>query len=316
MSNPKQPIKIIFLGTPEFSVPALKILSQDKRFEIISVISQLDKKIGRQQILTSPPVKIEALKLKLTVLQPQKISELENKLKKLKPQAAVLIAYGQIIPEKILNIPKHGFINIHASLLPKYRGASCLQAPILNGDLETGITIMKMDKGLDTGPIIKQNKIKISRTETATSLHDKLSKLGAEILPDVLFDFIQGKINPKPQDDKQASYVPRLTKQDGLIDWKKKAKEIERMARALNPWPGTFGQFQISNFKFQIKFLEVSNKILRLNKYKSGEFFEYMGELAIQCGKDSLIIESIQPEGKKPMTGKEFIRGYQNILSC
>jgi methionyl-tRNA formyltransferase len=307
-------IKTMFIGTPDFAVPALKKISADSDFEIMAVITQPDKKVGRKQILTPPAVKAEAEKLRLKILQPEKIKNITEEIKTLKPDLIVLIAYRQIIPADILAIPQYGCINIHGSLLPKYRGASCVQAAISNGDEESGITIMKMDSGLDTGPIIKQTKIKLSAEETADSLYEKLANLGAEILPEVLKSYISGNLKPVAQDNKNASYTKELKKEDGKIDWQKNAEEIEKFIRAMDPWPGAFCQLRINNYELRIKILKIEKEILNINKYKPGKFFIHENKLAVQCGKDALIIDTIQPEGKKPMTGKEFLHGNKVIL--
>ncbi|MDD5031889.1 MAG: methionyl-tRNA formyltransferase, partial [Patescibacteria group bacterium] len=180
MSN-QSPIKIIFAGTPDFAVPGFKAILNDKNFKILSVITQPDKPTGRKQILTPSAIKIEAQKNNIPVWQPNKIAEIKEEIKKADPDLVVLIAYGQIIPQEILDIPRFGWINVHGSLLPRWRGAACVQAPILAGDKKTGITIMKIAKGLDTGPILKQTEIKIDPEETAETLHDKLARMGAEI---------------------------------------------------------------------------------------------------------------------------------------
>jgi methionyl-tRNA formyltransferase len=227
-----------------------------------------------------------------------------------KPDLGVVTAYGQIIPQSILEIPRLGWVNIHASLLPKYRGAACIQAAILAGDEETGITIMKVEKGLDTGPILKQTKIKISKKDTAEILHDKLAKLGAEIITETIKNYIVGKIKLKNQNNSRSSYVSTLQKEDGKIDWQKEAEAIERMTRALNPWPGTWTK--IKNQKLKIKNLD--SKILLINKYKPGEIFLHDNQLAVQCGKNALIIKSLQLEGKKETDAEEFLRGHKDVV--
>lgn len=312
MSNKKN-IKTVFIGTPDFGLEALKRLIQDDSFDVELVITQPDKKVGRKQILTPPPIKVEALKNNIKVLQPNRISEIESEIKKINPDIAVVIAYGQIIPESILDIPKHGFVNVHGSLLPKYRGAACVQAPILNGDEETGVTIMKMNAGLDTGPILAQTKIQLASEETTGLLFEKLSQLGADFLLPTLKDYITGKIKEVPQIEEDASYVGQLKKQDGEINWNKPAIEIERFVRAMNPWPSAFAQVKSEKLKVKsIKIIEV--EIIEINKYKVGEFFIHDKKLAVQAGKDALIIKKIQPEGKKPMSGEDFIKGYGSQL--
>ncbi|HTW96734.1 MAG TPA: methionyl-tRNA formyltransferase, partial [Candidatus Methylomirabilis sp.] len=208
----KNKLKIIFCGTPEFAVPTLRALIADADFEIVAVITQEDKPVGRKQTLTPPPVKVVAQEFNLKIFQPDKIKNIKDKIVALKPDFIVVVAYGQIIPQSILDIPKYGCVNVHASLLPRWRGAAVIQAPILAGDTETGVTIMKMDAGLDTGPIIAQMKINILKNETAETLHDELAKLGAQMLPETLKAFARGEMELKKQDDKLATYARRLTK--------------------------------------------------------------------------------------------------------
>jgi methionyl-tRNA formyltransferase len=309
MSN-KEKIKIIFAGTPDFAVPSFQSLFNDKDFEILAIITQPDKKVGRKQILSPTPIKIEAEKNKIDVWQPEKIKEYEEKIIKAKPDLGVVIAYGQIIPQSILDIPRYGWINIHGSLLPKYRGAACVQAAILAGDKETGITIMKIDKGLDTGPILKQTKIKISEEDTTETLSDKLAKLGAGIITETLKNYVSGKIKPENQNNSQSTYVPTLNKEDGKIDWKKSAEKIERMVRAFNPWPGVWTNRQDR----KMKIISVSHDILKIKKYKIGEIFLLDKKLCVQCGQDALIIKNLQLEGKKETSAEEFLRGHKDIV--
>jgi methionyl-tRNA formyltransferase len=309
MSN-QEKIKIIFAGTPNFSIPSFQALLSDKDFKILATITQPDKKVGRKQILSPTPVKIEAEKNEITVWQPEKIKECEEKIIKSKPDLGVVIAYGQIIPQNILDIPRYGWINIHGSLLPKYRGAACVQAAILAGDKETGITIMKIDKGLDTGQILKQTKIKISGEDTAEVLSDKLAKLGAGIIAETLKDYISGKIKQKNQNNSESTYVPTLKKEDGKIDWRKTAEEIERMTRAFNPWPGTWSKQQNK----KIKIISVSSDSIKTSSHKPGEIFLHDNQLAIQCGQNALIIKNLQLEGKKETTAEELLRGHKDIV--
>jgi len=295
------------MGTPDFAVPGFESLINEPNFEIIGVFTQPDKPIGRQQILNLPPVKKVALENNIPVFQPEKIKEEIETIKNLQPDLIIVIAYGKIIPQSILDIPTYGCVNVHASLLPKYRGAACLNAPILNGDTETGVTIMKMEAGLDTGPILRQTKLKLSGQENLEMVHDKLAELGADSLVETLKDFMAGKIIPQIQDETQASYIKTLKKEDGKIDWSKSATEIERLVRAYNPWPGTYTK---SDGKI-IKIIAVENNILKLNDHKSGEVFLNEENLAIQCGQDAIVILKLQLEGKKIMTSAEFLRGHK-----
>jgi methionyl-tRNA formyltransferase len=304
---PAKKYKTIFMGTPEFALLGLRAILNSDVFEIVGVFTQPDKPIGRKQISTPPPIKTLALENNLSVFQPQKIRTEAEVIRNLQPDLIVVIAYGQIIPQEILDIPTFGCINVHASLLPKYRGAACLNAPILNGDTKTGITIMKMDAGLDTGPILRQAKIKLSGRENLSDVHDTLSTLGASILPETLKDFIDGKIKPCQQDDSQASYIKMIKKEDGRIDWNKPATETERMIRAYNPWPGTYAEID----NRLIKIIEVELGACSNNKYPIGKFFQEEGKLGIQCGQGSLFVLKLQPAGKKIMTENEFLNGYQ-----
>jgi len=314
MSNKET--KLIFAGTPDFAVPGFKAMLADKDLKILAVITQPDKPVGRKQILTPSAIKIEAQKNNIPVWQPNKVADIKEEIGRANPDLAVLIAYGQIIPPEILDIPRFGWVNVHGSLLPRWRGAACLQAPILSGDKKTGVTIMKIAKGLDTGPILKQTEIKIDSEETAETLHDKLANLGAKILPDTIKNYINGKIKPKPQDNEKASYAPTLKKEDGKIDWQKKAEEIERMTRAFYPWPGTWTNWQSGKtcLHRQVKIISVSPAPLKINSYKIGQTFLHNGKLAVQCGQNALIIKKLQMEGKKEITAEEFLRGYKNIV--
>jgi len=307
-------IRTIFIGTPDFGVPALEALIASSDFEVIAALTQGDKKIGREQIISQPPIKVCALKNHIPVFQPEKINNFFEELKNLQPDLIIVAAYAQIISEEILNLTKYGCLNIHASLLPKYRGAACIQAAILNGDAETGVTIMKMDKGLDTGDIIKQFPIKISGDDTAEILFDKLSKLGGEIIVPTLLEFIAGKITPQKQDEAAASYVKILKKEDGKINWQDSAEKIERQVRAMYSWPGAFGELRINNEELKIiKIIKASSKILEINNKKVGEVFLHKNQLAVQCGENALIIETLQMAGKKVLSSEEFLRG-NNIV--
>ncbi len=300
------------MGTPEFACPGLKRLAENPEFSILAVISQPDKPAGRGQALAEPPVKALAKSLNIPVHQPLKIKEATEMIKGLEPDLIVVIAYGKIIPQAILDIPKHGCVNVHASLLPRYRGAACLNAPILNGDSETGVTIMLMDAGLDTGPVLKQEKISLDGKETLSWLHDRLSKLGAEALPDVLKGLADEKIKPQAQTETGATYVKMLSREDGKIDWTRPAKEIKRRIRGLNPWPGTFALAK--NGKI-VKILEADEKIPEIGQIKPGEIALENGQLLIGCGDGAIAIKRLQLEGGKPLDAQAFARGHRDMIS-
>ncbi len=303
--------KIIFMGTPEFSLPGLSALIQSADFEVVGVFTQPDKPVGRKQLLTPPPVKILALENNLKVFQPEKIKTEIDNIRSLAPDLIVVIAYGKIIPQEILDIPKYGCINVHASLLPKYRGAACLNAPILNGDSETGVTIMKMEAGLDTGPILRQGLMTLKGQETLSDVHDYLSCLGAKILPETLKSWMDGKIEPQIQNDAQASYVKTLNKEDGKIAWTKSAIEIERQIRAYNPWPGTFCYDK--NGKI-IKILAAAISPDRpASEAQAGAVSWAQGQLTVACGQGSIIILKLQTDGGKALDTKSFMSGHQDF---
>lgn len=309
MAENSNKIKLIFIGTPDFAIPALLSIINHPDFEIIAVITQPDKKVGRKQTLTFPSVKTTAIKHNLLVWQPIKIREIVNNIAAIKPDVIVVAAYAQIIPELILSIPKFGCINIHGSLLPKYRGASCVQAAIISGDNETGITIMKMDKNLDTGPILKQSSIKIINNDTAGTVSIKLAELGGQMIAQTIKSYINSDIKPIQQDDKQSTYAPTLKKNDGIINWLKTAPEIERFVRAMLPWPGAWTTWQ--NKKIAIK------KIHSINietTAQVGQVFIYEYAPAIQCGHGLIVFDLIQLEGRKEATGKDFLCGYKNFI--
>jgi methionyl-tRNA formyltransferase len=285
--------KIIFIGTSSFAVPALESLVK-KNYNILAVVTSPDKPAGRRQELTSSLVKKTALKYNLPILQPEKISEISQRISKLKPDLIVLAAYGQIIPKSILDIPSFGCLNLHPSLLPKYRGPSPIQTAILNGDKTTGLTIIKMDEKIDHGPIIAQTKIEITPDENSQALEQKLAQTGADLLIKMLPDYLNGKIKPKPQDEKEVSYTKIFTRQDGQIDWNQTAQEIERKIRAFYPWPGTWTY--------------LNKKRVKIIKAKA---VEKENQTTIKTKKGYLLLEIVQPEGKKPMTGEEYFRGHK-----
>ena len=303
-------IKIIFIGTAEFGLPAFKALIKDSDFEIALAVTQPDKPIGRKQIITSSPIKIAAEKNNITVLQPEHIIDIKEKISLLSPDLIIVAAYAQLIPEAILNLPKYGCLNLHASLLPKYRGSAIIQAAILNNDEQTGLTIIKMDKGLDTGPILAQTAINIGNEDTAGTLYDKLSGISADFVIETIKQYLAGKIKPIAQDSSLASYAKELTKSDGLINWSKPALYLEKFIRAMSPWPVAWTWW---NGK-QVKIISVQNQPIEINTYKPGKTFKYNSGLAVQCGQNALIIKSLQLEGKSALESEEFLRGHENFI--
>jgi methionyl-tRNA formyltransferase len=309
MGNKEKTISTIFIGTPDFAVPGLQSLIDDDFFAVDLVITQKDKKIGRKQSLNKPAVKKLAEEHKITILQPSKISNIYDEIKTLKPDLIVVIAYGQIIPQNILDLPKHACINVHASLLPKYRGAACIQAAILNRDKTTGLTIMKMDAELDTGPIIYQKSINIKKDDTAGTLFDKLAEMSQNILPSALKKYIHREITEAKQDDSLSSYVGMMKKEDGKIDWNKSAKVIEAQIRAMSPWPGSYSILD----DIKIKIIK-AGEIIEINKYENGKLFIDDKALFVQCEIDALEIKQIQVSGKKVVSASDFIHGYAKFI--
>ncbi|MGI6374295.1 MAG: methionyl-tRNA formyltransferase [Patescibacteria group bacterium] len=306
-SQLKKKLRLIFMGTPAFALPSLQALASHQDFELVAVFTQPDRPAGRGQALSFSPVKQLALELNLPIYQPLKLTDSSQLIADLKPDLIVVVAYGLIIPPDILAIPPQGCLNVHASLLPKYRGAACLSAPLLNGDQTTGVTIMLMDKGLDTGPILRQAEVPLSDHETTPSLHDKLSLLGAKLLPETILDWVQKKIEPQNQTNSLSSYVGMIKKRDGLIDWQKPALMIEREIRAYQGWPSSYSYYQGQ----LIKILAVDKKPINLNNYKAGQLFSHQQQLAVQTGSQALMITKLQLAGKRALTGQEFLRGYQ-----
>ena len=300
-------MKIVFFGTPEIAMPSLEALNSDPEMDIVAVVTQKDKPVGRKQQITSPPIKGLANSLKIEVIQPENLKDLEEKLFRLEADFFVIFAYGEILSERILNLPKFGPINIHPSLLPKYRGASPLQEALLNGDSETGITFMAMDKELDHGDIFLIKRMQIDPVDSYQELSQKVAVISAQLLPLVLRDIMSGDLKPIKQDDNKATFCRKITKEDGQIDWNKSADEINNMIRAYTPWPSVFTEFQGK----KLKILEAK---ISSDKNPSGKFMLDSGKLKIGTGSGTLLPQKLQPEGKKPMDVNAFINGYKQFL--
>ena len=314
------------MGTPEFGAIILEGLLRQVlgfRVQVLAVVTAPDKPTGRKQILTPSSVKVVAEKYKIPILQTEKILNLKSKILNLKPDLIVVAAYGQILPKEILEIPKYGCLNVHPSLLPKYRGPSPIRYAILNGDKETGVTIILMDEKMDHGPVLGQRGLEIRENETSATLHDKLADLGASLLMETISKWIRKIIKSQPQDDKKATFTKVLTRGDGKINWKKTAEGLEREVRAYFPWPGSHTFWEKSGKTAQIK-------ILKARVFKSPSGIKYpvgktlvvpQNELGVQCGKGSLpsgdnflVIEKLQMEGGKEMGSEEFLRGHLDFI--
>jgi methionyl-tRNA formyltransferase len=295
-------MRIIFFGTPEFALPSLHALLQSGE-EVVAVVTQPDKKKGRKSVSLPPPVKELAVGKGLNVLQPVNIKDqvFTDELRSMNPEIIIVVAYGKILPLKILQLPLHGCINLHASLLPKYRGAAPIQWAIINGEKITGNTTMLMDEGLDTGDILLQEEIELSCDDSAETLSKKLAESGASLLIKTIAKIKDRSITPIPQTG-TPSYAPFLRKKDGKIVWTKTSQEIFNFVRGMYPWPGAYCYLEKERIKItRVKVLEGSGKAGRIEK--AGK------ELIVGTGEGLLSVIELQPEGKKPMTANAFLQG-------
>ena len=295
--------RIVFMGSPEFAREVLQKLVE--QFPVIGVVSQPDRPAGRGKVLTPPPVKTLALELGIPVFQPEKLRAPEafNTLVSLQPDLIVVAAYGQILRQALLDVPPFGCINVHGSLLPRWRGSAPVQAAIIHGDTHTGVTIMKMDAGVDTGAMLSSRVLPISPDDDSESLGSKLAFLGADLLVDTLPGYFAGEIVPIPQPEAGVTYAPMLKKEDGALDLSQPAVQLERKIRAYSPWPGTFLQF--SGLPLKIKRARVVD-----NQYlEAGKLGVIDGLPAVGTGNGCLVLTEIQPAGKKAMNGKDFLHG-------
>jgi methionyl-tRNA formyltransferase len=301
--------RIVFMGTPEFSVATLETLIANH--EVMGVVTQPDRPAGRNRQVQMSPIKQLALKAGIPVFQPEKIRRAEAiaELKQWSPDVYVVAAFGQILPQAVLDIPPHGSINVHASLLPRWRGAAPIQGVIRAGDQESGITIMKMDAGLDTGPILSQRAIPLAADETGASLHDKLAALGAQLLIETLPGYLSGAIQPQPQDDSLATYAPTIAKEEGNIDWTKDAASIERLVRAFTPWPGTYTTWNGQMLKI------LSGKVGK-GQAEPGQVVSTPDGIGIGTGDGLYVLWQVQLAGRKAMPVEEFVRGQADFVGA
>ena len=299
--------KVIFMGSPEFALPCLSGLAAARNYQVVGVVTQPDRASGRGRELNSPPVKKLALELNLPIIQPEKLREPEamQQLQAWKPDLIVVAAFGQILQKDILDLPRYGCINVHASLLPRWRGAAPINAAILAGDEETGVTIMQMDLGLDTGPMLAKRSIRLTRDDTAGSVFEALSTLGADLLLDTLPDYLSGKLTPQPQPEEGVTYAPMMKKEDGKLDFNSDVNELERRVRAFNPWPGAFMDFDGVTLKIHRTHVEAGIASV-------GKRLIVQNQPAVGARGGLLILDEVQPAGKKSMSGKSFLAGARN----
>ena len=298
-------LRIVFMGTPAFACPSLQRLIE-RGDEILAVVTQPDRPKGRGQQLMPPPVKVMAEQHGIPVMQPPKVRvpEFIEIMKELSPDLIVVVAFGQILPKGLLDIPHYGCINVHASLLPRYRGAAPINWCIINGETETGVTTMQMDVGLDTGDMLIRTTIPIDPDEDASSLHDRLAVTGAETLAETLDLLADNKLHPEKQDDALSCYAPMLKKDDGRIDWIKGAESIRNMVRGMAPWPGAFTYLDGNTLK-------ICHAALGRDSGSPGTVLRVeRSGLEVACGSGSIIIEELQLEGRKRLTAAQFLSGY------
>jgi len=304
-------MRIVFMGTPEFAVTPLEFLMLN-RFGVVAVYTQPDKEAGRGRLLVASPVKSMALQWELPLYQPVDFKSIEERerLTALKPDVIIVAAFGQILPQTILGIPRYGCLNIHPSLLPKYRGVSPVPAAILSGDEFTGVSVMVLDQGVDTGPVLVQAQTSITGWDTTATLTEKLSRIGAQLLIEVVPRWIQGKVVPQKQDNTKATYTSMIDKEVGAIDWHQSAIDLWRQVRAYQPWPGSYTRWQGK----QLKIIEAYP--LEGQVDAPGRVVSLAGEVAfgVETGSGRLGVLRVQLEGKRVMTGGEFLRGQRQLI--
>lgn len=305
-------LRVVYMGTPDFAVPALRALI-DSHHEVVGVFTQPDRKSGRGKKVRQTPVKKAAVEHDIPVFQPEsvKTDEAAQELAALEPDVTVVAAYGQILPKRILELPRLGSLNIHASLLPEYRGAAPINWALVRGETETGVTMMKMDEGLDTGPILTAESVEVPELMTAQELHDVLAELGAKMIVETLDKYAAGQLEPTPQDDSESSYASMLSKEDGRVDWEKTAKEVADHIRGFNPWPGayTFHNEETKSHRLKLHLARAAE-----GSGEPGQVIEAdpsEGVLRVACaGSGAVDILTIQAPGKRAMDVADFLNGY------
>jgi methionyl-tRNA formyltransferase len=297
--------KVVFMGSPDFALPTLKSLAG--HYDVVGVVTQPDRASGRGRERKAPPVKTLALELGIPLMQPEKLRlpEAMEQLRAWAPELIVVAAFGQILRKDLLELPLYGCINVHASLLPRWRGAAPINAAILHGDEETGVTIMQMDVGLDTGPMLSQRSIPLTPEDTAGSVFEKLSTLGADLLLETLPDYLAGKLTAIPQPEEGVTYAPMLKKEEGHLDFTHDVHELERRVRAFNPWPGAFMDFNGA-------LLKIHRARVAAGEAPVGQRHIVHNQPAVGARGGILVLEEVQPAGKKSMSGKSFLAGARD----
>lgn len=299
--------RIVFMGSPDFAVPTLRRLAE--HYPVVGVVTQPDRPAGRGRVLTPPPVKVLAQSLGIETIQPEKLKEpaAQEKLREWAPDLIVVTAFGQILRKSVLELPRYGCVNVHASLLPRWRGAAPIQAAILHGDAQSGATIMIMDPGIDTGPMLAQQSEPIRPDDTAETLGARLSEIGADLLIRTLPAYLNGSLQPKAQPEDGATYVSMIAKEEGLLDLSQPADALERRVRAFTPWPGAFIDWQGQPLK--IHKARVADCGARQSQRVIVDHLP-----AIGTSQGCLVLETVQPAGKKAMSGIDFLRGARGWM--
>lgn len=299
-------MRLIFIATGDIALPAFRHLIANGP-QPLALVTQPDKPVGRHQVLTPPAIKLEALEAGIPIYQPEKIGDVTELLAALEPELVVVMAYGQILRKNILTLASNAIINLHASILPKYRGAACIQAAIDAGDAETGVTAMHVVRELDAGDIILSRAIPIAPDETGSTLHDRLALLAPEVLRDAIVQLADSTATRIPQDTATSSYIPKLERDDGRLDWSRSAHELERRIRAYDPWPGTFTIVREGGKEKRLKVFPPS-QVVEV-PLAVGEITMVAGHLVVGCGERSLQLESVQPDGGRRMAAGDYYRG-------
>ncbi|MBM3846110.1 MAG: methionyl-tRNA formyltransferase [Verrucomicrobia bacterium] len=303
--------RVLFMGTAELAVASLRALTASPAFELVGVVTQPDRPQGRKLQLKPSPVKVTAIDAGLKVLQPEKVRAEASlsEIRELRPDVIVVAAYGQILPKALLDMPLHGCLNVHTSLLPKYRGAAPIQWAVLNGDPETGVTIMQMDPGLDTGPMLSQARTMIEASDDSQKLHDRLAGMGATLLMETLGQWIAGSIQPIPQNNDLATHARKIEKSDGLLDWKLSAVNLWNRVRGLVPWPGAYCTHRAGDTAV-LKVWEASLESVSSDGEPGRVLSAGAEGVLVRCGEGALRLKSLQREGGKRLPAREFLQGY------
>ena len=303
-------MRVVFLGSPSFALPSLEALATN--YTVVTVVSQPDRPAGRGREHSAPATKIFASETGIPVFQPERLRDLDAiaQIEALEPDMLVVAAYGQILPQSLLDIPKNGSLNVHASLLPRWRGAAPIQAAIRNGDEQTGVTIMQMDAGLDTGPILTQQSIRIAADETGGSLTERLSQIGSDLLVETIPQLLSGEIAQEPQDESLATHAPMLKKSDGALNLDATAEQLARQIRAFDPWPGSFIMW--GDLRLVVKRAHTA----LLNGTATGRVTVVDNVPAVATREGVLVLDVIQPAGKREMSGEAFVRGAPEFIGA